>query len=137
MSNPPIIPNPPIIRDSRVRTLWMVPKVGFFIGLKWLKTQEASRAVITFLTKFSYIERQKTMQGITWSHFIALLHKQANTFCGRTNNPKSRNTPDKPDFCLANKVFHNNFCVFMIISALLNLFHLLSLHKSLVYPPFV
>ena len=58
-------------------------------------------------------------------------------FCGRTNDPKSRNTSDTPDFWLANKIFHNNLCVFIIISTLLYLLHLLSLHKSLIYPPFV
>ena len=41
------------------------------------------------------------------------------------------------DFWLENKIFGNNLCVFIIISALLYLLHLLSLHKLLVYPPFL
>ena len=48
-----------------------------------------------------------------------------------------RNTPDTPDFWLGNKIFHNNLCVFIVISTILYLIYLLSLHKSLVYPPFV
>ena len=32
---------------------------------------------------------------------------------------------------------HNNLCVFIIISALLHLLHLLVLHKSLIYPYFM
>ena len=56
------------------------------------------------------------------------------TFCNETNDPKLQNTPD---FWLENKMFHNNLCVFIIISALLYLLHLLSLHKSLVYPAFI
>ena len=59
------------------------------------------------------------------------------TFCGRTIYPKLRNTPDTPDFWLGNKIFHNNLCVFIVISTILYLIYLLSLHKSLVYPPFV
>ena len=55
----------------------------------------------------------------------------------KTKDPKSRNAPDIPDFWLANKIFHNNLCIFIIISALLYLLLLPSLHKSLVYPPFV
>ena len=49
----------------------------------------------------------------------------------------NRETPDVPDFWLSYKNFHNNLCVFIIISALLYLRHLLWLHKSLVYPPLV
>ena len=47
------------------------------------------------------------------------------------------NTPDTPDSWSANKMFHNNLCVFIIISALLYLIPLLSLHQLLVYPPFL
>ena len=54
----------------------------------------------------------------------------------RTNGPKSRNTPDTPDFWLENKMFHNNIFVFIILSALFYLLYLLSLDKSLVYQPF-
>ena len=54
----------------------------------------------------------------------------------RTNGPKSRNTPDTPDFWLENKMFHNNLFVFIILSALFYLLYLLSLDKSLVYQPF-
>ena len=59
------------------------------------------------------------------------------TYCSKTNGPKSRKTPDAPDFWLENKMFHSNFCVFIIISALLYLLHLLSLHKLLLYLPFI
>lgn len=34
-------------------------------------------------------------------------------------------------------MLHNNLSVFIVTSALLYLIHLLSLHKSFVYPPFV
>ena len=65
----------------------------------------------------------------------------ANTFCNKANDPKSQNTLDIPDFSLTNKIFCNSLCVFMhlcmITSALLYLLPFLSLHKSLVYPPFV
>ena len=47
------------------------------------------------------------------------------------------NTPDTPDSWSANKMFHNNLCVFIIIPALLYLIPLLSLHQLLVYPPFL
>ena len=39
-----------------------------------------------------------------------------------------------PDFWLANKIFHNNLCVFIIISAFS---YLLQLLISLVYPPYL
>ena len=52
--------------------------------------------------------------------------------------------PDAPNFWLANQIFLNNLCVYAFmyyhISCLIYshiLFHFLSLHKSLVYPPFV
>ena len=77
------------------------------------------------------------MQRIIWSHSIAVQHKCANRFCGKTNLPKLQNIPNTPDFWLASKIYHNNLCLFIIISVLLFLLHLLSLHNSLVYPPFV
>ena len=49
----------------------------------------------------------------------------------------SEKTPDALDFLLEHKMFHKNLCVFIIISALLYLLLLLSLHKSLFYPPFI
>ena len=55
----------------------------------------------------------------------------------------SQNTPDTPNFWLANQIFHNNLCVYAfmyyhISSYVLSyLFHFLSLYKSLVYPAFV
>ena len=51
-----------------------------------------------------------------------------------TNDLKSRNRTDIPDFWLENKMF--NLCVFIIILALSYLLHLVLLSKSLVYPPF-
>ena len=59
------------------------------------------------------------------------------TFCNNTNGPKSRNISNAAVFWLENKIFHFNLCVFIIISALLHLLHLLSLHKSLVSPSFI
>ena len=59
-------------------------------------------------------------------------------FCDKSNDPKSQNTSDAPDFWLANKIFHNSLCVyaFMHYHISLHLIYILSLHKSLVYPPF-
>ena len=59
------------------------------------------------------------------------------TFCHTTNGPNLQNTPDTQDVWSENKIFHNSLCVLITISALLQLPHLLSLHKSLVYPPFI
>ena len=60
------------------------------------------------------------MQRISWSHFIALLHYYANTFCDKTNDPKSQNTrtPETPAFWLAKKILHNNLCVYVLIHTL-------------------
>ena len=33
-------------------------------------------------------------------------------FCNKANDPKSQNTPDTPDFWLANKIFGNNLCAY-------------------------
>ena len=62
--------------------------------------------------------------GLRYQGWACDLHKCANKFCGKTNNPKARNTPD------------TRF-VFMIISVLLSMLHLLSLYKSLIYPHLV
>ena len=59
------------------------------------------------------------------------------TFCHTTNGPNSQNTPDAQDVWSENKIFHNSLCVLITISTLLQLPHLLSLHKSLVYLPFI
>ena len=40
-----------------------------------------------------------------------------------TNGPKSQSIPNTPDFGLEIKKFHNNLCVFIIISVLLYLLH--------------
>ena len=56
------------------------------------------------------------------------------SFVFKTNCHKLRNTSD---FWLENIMFHNSLCVFMVVSALVDLFQLLLLHKSLVYPLFL
>ena len=71
------------------------------------------------------------MQRISWNHSIALPR-----YCNR------QNTPDAPNFWLANQIFHNNcICIYVLsfwLSYVLSyLFHFLSLQKSLVYPAFV
>ena len=66
-------------------------------------------------------------------------------FCNKANNPKLQNTPDTPNFWLANKVFYNNLCVYAFMYhhvssrmyVLSYLLHFLSLHKTVVYPPLV
>ena len=45
-----------------------------------------------------------------------------------TNDAKSQNTPDTIDFWLANKIFHNNLCVYTFMH-----FHINSL-ISVLYP---
>ena len=57
--------------------------------------------------------------------------------CLHSRNVWKKNTPDTPDLLLEDKVFHNNLCLLVTTSALLYLLHLLLLHKSLVYPPFI
>ena len=42
--------------DIALKTLFHKELIYKMLGLTWFKTQEASRAAITFLTKFSYIE---------------------------------------------------------------------------------
>ena len=46
-----------------------------------------------------------------------------------------KNKPDIPDFWLPNKILRLRLRI--CVSAFLHLINLLSLHKSLVYPPFV
>ena len=57
------------------------------------------------------------MQRIFWSHSIALLHYYVNTFCDKTNDPKSQNarTPETIAFWLVNKILHNNLCVYVLM----------------------
>ena len=53
------------------------------------------------------------MERISWSHSIALL-RYCNAlirFAIRLMIP-SQNTPDTPNFWLANQIFHNNLCVY-------------------------
>ena len=107
--------------------------------MKWFKTQKASRTAIIFLTTFSYIENQKTMQKVFWSHSIALLHRYANTFCYKASDLKSQNIPDVPDFWLVNKIFCDSLCGYAFM-----LYHIISLISAslpiltwiISYPPF-
>ena len=64
-----------------------------------------------------------------------------NTFCDKTYDPKSQSTPNAPpDFSLANKfsiTIYGLMHLCVIISALLYALYYLSLHKLLVYLPFL
>ena len=66
-------------------------------------------------------------------------HLERKCLYSRNHNGKknTKNTQDTPDFWLENKIFANNLRVFIITAVLLYLVHLLSLHKSLVYPTFM
>ena len=105
------------------------------LELTCLKTQEASTAAITFSTNLSYIETRRQCK----EYFEVIpLHCYTNTLIRfAINNPKSQNTSDIWDFPLANKIFHNNLCVYAFVYYISSLIHFLSLHKSLVYPPSV
>ena len=106
------------------------------LELTCLKTQETSTAAITFSTNLSYIETRRQCK----EYFEVIpLHCYTNTQIRfAINNPKSQNTSDIWDFPLANKIFHNNLCVYAFVYYhISSLIHFLSLHKSLVYPPSV
>ena len=53
------------------------------------------------------------MQRISWSHSIALLHYCNTLICFAIwLMIPSQNTPDTPNFWLANQIFHYNLCVY-------------------------
>ena len=58
------------------------------------------------------------------------------TFCSKTNGSKSQNTPDTGAVWLENKRV-KQFLRFHYHIISVTLFQLLSLHKSLVHPPFI
>ena len=75
----------------------------------------------SFLWICSHLMKKSLMENFIFCavfHCTATLIRRANefSFCNKTNGPKSRNTPDTPDFWLENKMFHNSFRVFIITS---------------------
>ena len=106
---------------------------GFFsrsVRLRWLKNCETFGAAITFLSKCFYIENEEW--SVSFSKDIALqlgtlpsitfLRTCFLRFAIRLAVP-NRETPDTLDFWLKNKMFYNNFNVFVIIPALVYLLH--------------